>query len=90
MWLLKYSFNYQLVDKLNTNTEMDDVVNDIITVRRHHLNMLRLALLVFCSLCFVFVFSAESTERQRSSEYGRDLHREKRVSALVSSQEGSS
>ncbi len=60
MWLLKYSFNYQLVDKLNTNTEMDDVVNDIITVRRHHLNMLRLALLVFCSLCFVFVFQLKA------------------------------
>uniref|UniRef100_A0A672RL49 Intraflagellar transport 74 homolog n=1 Tax=Sinocyclocheilus grahami TaxID=75366 RepID=A0A672RL49_SINGR len=31
--IISVSFNYQLVDKLNTNTEMDEVVNDIIMLK---------------------------------------------------------
>uniref|UniRef100_A0A671QVR6 Intraflagellar transport 74 homolog n=1 Tax=Sinocyclocheilus anshuiensis TaxID=1608454 RepID=A0A671QVR6_9TELE len=31
--IISVSFNYQLVDKLNTNTEMDEVMNDIIMLK---------------------------------------------------------
>lgn len=54
------SFNYQLVDKLNTNNEMDEVVNDIIMVRRHYLHsniFLSALLMLLLTLLYVCLIS---------------------------------